>query len=182
MMTVLIQDSPGLEVQAHDGSWIPVPVLPDTVVINIGLPLEEMTHGALAATVHRVNSSSVRGSAGRISVPFFLLPSLDIPLESVPIENVPEDLRRFIGQADELKTDVQKGWNGSITNRADRWIENRLRQNPVRSRLRGYWEMELIVGLSGWRLWRLVGWTRALAAALGTIQVRSLKRNEHASS
>jgi isopenicillin N synthase-like dioxygenase len=96
------------------------------------LTTTDLTHrGAFAATVHRVNSNSVRNPRGRISVPFFLLPSLDIPLEPVPLEKIPPELQRYVGQADSLKTDVNKGWNGSVVNRADRWIENRLRQNPL---------------------------------------------------
>ncbi|KAI9021279.1 hypothetical protein DFJ74DRAFT_120332 [Hyaloraphidium curvatum] len=130
LLTILVQDDEGLEVQAHDGSWIKVPNLPDTAVVNIGLPLEEMSHGALAATVHRVNSRSVKNDRGRISVPFFLLPSLDLELEPVPVEKIPAELRRYVGQADSIKTDVIVGWNGSVKNRADRWIENRIRQFP----------------------------------------------------
>lgn len=58
-ITMLIQDAPGLEVLSHDGNWVDVPVLPGSVVVNLGLVLSDATGGALQATTHRVNSMKV---------------------------------------------------------------------------------------------------------------------------
>ncbi|KAI9013535.1 hypothetical protein DFJ74DRAFT_682397 [Hyaloraphidium curvatum] len=81
-VTMLIQDETGLEVLSHDGVWVDVPVIPGTVVVNLGLVLSELTRGALQATVHRVNSLKVRKR--RISAPYFLTMAPDVPLLPIP--------------------------------------------------------------------------------------------------
>ncbi|KAF7547050.1 hypothetical protein G7046_g9131 [Stylonectria norvegica] len=69
--TFLLQASPpevkGLQVLNKAGSWIDVPVLPGTFVVNIGQAFEVVTHGICKATTHRVLS----GSSERFSIPFF---------------------------------------------------------------------------------------------------------------
>jgi hypothetical protein len=69
--TFLLQASPpkvkGLQVLNKAGDWIDIPVLPDTLVVNIGQAFEVVTHGICKATIHRVLSSSDE----RFSIPFF---------------------------------------------------------------------------------------------------------------
>jgi isopenicillin N synthase-like dioxygenase len=71
--TFLLQASPpevkGLQVlsREHD-SWIDVPSVPGTFVVNTGQPFEVLSRGVCRATIHRVMS----GSSERFSVPFFL--------------------------------------------------------------------------------------------------------------
>lgn len=67
LVSLLIQNAPGLQVLSHDGFWVDVPVIPGTVVVNLGLVLSELTNGALQATVHRVNSLKVVGR--RVTAP-----------------------------------------------------------------------------------------------------------------
>lgn len=86
MISLLIQDEGGLEVLSHDGTWVDVPVIPGTVVVNIGLVLSDLTDGALQATVHRVNTLKVKKR--RITAPYFLTPALDVPLLQIP-HNLP---------------------------------------------------------------------------------------------
>ncbi|KID95662.1 Oxoglutarate/iron-dependent oxygenase, partial [Metarhizium majus ARSEF 297] len=45
----------GLEAQNKSGTWIPVPPMTGTFVINVGRSLESMTRGVCTATTHRVN-------------------------------------------------------------------------------------------------------------------------------
>lgn len=75
-ITVLFCDQPGLEVLASDGkSWVDVPAIPGGAVINIGSSLSKLSGGQCTATVHRVNPLKI--PAPRVSLPFFLLPSLN---------------------------------------------------------------------------------------------------------
>jgi len=79
-ITLLLQDNAGgLEIRKPDGSWIPVPATPGVLPVNVGEILEFATRGRLAATPHRVVS---RGGS-RISLPFFLNPSLDRRVEAL---------------------------------------------------------------------------------------------------
>ncbi|KAI0427205.1 putative hyoscyamine 6-dioxygenase [Xylaria sp. FL1042] len=69
--TFLLQASPpevkGLQVLNKAGSWIDVPVVEGTFVVNIGQAFEVVTGGVCRATTHRVCS----GRRERFSVPFF---------------------------------------------------------------------------------------------------------------
>ncbi|WJG34555.1 uncharacterized protein FOBCDRAFT_124784 [Fusarium oxysporum Fo47] len=54
--TFLLQASPqvnGLQVLNKSGSWIDVPAIPDTFVVNIGQAFEVVTNGICKATTHR---------------------------------------------------------------------------------------------------------------------------------
>lgn len=69
--TFLLQASPphvkGLQVLNKSGDWVDVPVIPGSLVVNIGQAFEVVTHGVCKATTHRV----LGGSLERFSVPFF---------------------------------------------------------------------------------------------------------------
>jgi hypothetical protein len=69
--TFLLQASPphvkGLQVLNKANSWVDVPVIPDTFVVNIGQAFEVVTNGVCKATTHRV----LGGPLERFSVPFF---------------------------------------------------------------------------------------------------------------
>ncbi|PGG99013.1 hypothetical protein AJ79_08712 [Helicocarpus griseus UAMH5409] len=71
--TFLLQASPpsvkGLQVLNKAGTWIDVPNIPGTFVVNIGQAFEVVTNGVCKATTHRVLTEP--GSAERLSVPFF---------------------------------------------------------------------------------------------------------------
>ncbi|KAM0324624.1 hypothetical protein ACHAQA_008013 [Verticillium albo-atrum] len=68
--TFLLQASPnvgGLQALNQAGTWVDVPPVPGTFVVNIGQAFEVVTHGVCKATTHRV----VGGPEERFSVPFF---------------------------------------------------------------------------------------------------------------
>lgn len=70
--TFLLQASPdvgGLQVLSDNGSWVDVPVVPGSFVVNIGQAFEVVTNGVCKATTHRVVLG--QGSPERFSVPFF---------------------------------------------------------------------------------------------------------------
>jgi isopenicillin N synthase-like dioxygenase len=72
--------TPGLQVEAHDGSWVDVPTVPDSFVVNLGEMLQLLTGNYFVATPHRVITDRERLSAG-----YFHGPSLDTPLDPLPL-------------------------------------------------------------------------------------------------
>lgn len=90
LLTLLYQDEVGgLQVQ-HGSSWIEVPYVPGSFVVNVGDMLERLTSGRYTSALHRVINASGRS---RISMPFFFDPRFDAELR--PIAGVgPEAVRR----------------------------------------------------------------------------------------
>ena len=74
-------ETPGLEVQNPTGEWIPVPIIPDGFVVNLGEMLQALTGNYFVATPHRVITEHERYSAG-----FFLGPPVDTPLTQLPLD------------------------------------------------------------------------------------------------
>jgi isopenicillin N synthase-like dioxygenase len=74
-------ETPGLEVENACGDWIPVPIVPDSFVVNLGEMLQAMTGNYFVATPHRVFARELRYSVG-----YFHGPSLETPLEPVTME------------------------------------------------------------------------------------------------
>lgn len=72
--------STGFEVE-RDGQWLGIDPLPGHFIVNIGELLEVATNGYLKATVHRVRPPEP--GRDRISLPFFLNPSLDVALDPI---------------------------------------------------------------------------------------------------
>jgi isopenicillin N synthase-like dioxygenase len=80
ILTLLHQDTTGgLEVLNVAGQWIPVPYIPDSLVVNIGDLMASVSGGKFRATMHRVRAPPYEqfptsGSSGRFSIPFFFEP------------------------------------------------------------------------------------------------------------
>ena len=72
----------GLEVLRNDGEWIPVTVVEDAIVVNIGDMMERYTNGKLKSTIHRVvnPTDTKKLKESRFSVPFFFHPKLGTDL------------------------------------------------------------------------------------------------------
>jgi isopenicillin N synthase-like dioxygenase len=81
LLTLLYQDDVGGLQVKHGSSWLDVPHVPGTFVINLGDMLERLTSGRYTSALHRVSNSSGRS---RISMPFFFDPSFDAVLEPIP--------------------------------------------------------------------------------------------------
>jgi len=58
-ITLLLQETAGLEVKFPDGEWVSAPPLDNTLVINIGDLLERWSNRILPSTLHRVRNRSV---------------------------------------------------------------------------------------------------------------------------
>ena len=80
-------DVDGLEMQAADGRWLPVPSPPGTLTVNIGDLLARWTNDRWRATSHRVaqpKAGSAKASAGRLSIVYFTGPHPDTLVECLP--------------------------------------------------------------------------------------------------
>ena len=73
--------TPGLQIEQADGSWLEVPVVKNSLVVNLGEILQSMTGNYLLATPHRVVTNQPRQSAA-----YFHGPSLDMPLEPIALD------------------------------------------------------------------------------------------------
>lgn len=83
-LTILLQDDVGgLQVETRDGSWIDVPPIPGSFVINLGDMMEIWTRGALKAGPHR---AKVSPSHHRLSVAMFYDPGFDCVISPIPLD------------------------------------------------------------------------------------------------
>ena len=71
-ITLLLQETPGLEVLSRKGDWIPAPPIEGTLIINIGDLLERWTNRRLPSNSHRVRNTT---GTGRYSIAMFFDPS-----------------------------------------------------------------------------------------------------------
>jgi isopenicillin N synthase-like dioxygenase len=75
-LTILLADSPGLQVLSRKGVWFEAPVIPNAYICNIGDMLQYWTKDLYVATKHRVMTSG-----SRISLPFFFQPDYESVIE-----------------------------------------------------------------------------------------------------
>ena len=82
-VTILAQqgDYEGLQIQARDGSWLPVPLVPGALQVFSGSLLARWTDGLLRPGRHRVVAG---GSVTRRSTAVFCYPSLQTVVEPLP--------------------------------------------------------------------------------------------------
>ena len=79
--TLLLPTTDGLEVLNGNDQWIDAPVIPDTLVVNIGDMMEILSHGRFQATAHRVRKVTQE----RYSFPLFC--SCDYDTIIAPVVN-----------------------------------------------------------------------------------------------
>ncbi|MEJ7600241.1 MAG: 2-oxoglutarate and iron-dependent oxygenase domain-containing protein [Kofleriaceae bacterium] len=79
--------SEGLELKRHDGTWMPVHTGFDTIVVDSGDMLQNVTNGLYKSTTHRVVNSSGGPSTHadeRFSMPCFIHAHGDVDLAPLP--------------------------------------------------------------------------------------------------
>eukprot|EP00003_Mantamonas_plastica_P029736 TRINITY_DN7101_c0_g5_i2.p1 TRINITY_DN7101_c0_g5~~TRINITY_DN7101_c0_g5_i2.p1 ORF type:complete len:379 (+),score=110.58 TRINITY_DN7101_c0_g5_i2:1234-2370(+) len=93
ILTLLRQDGQGgLEVKHRKKGWIAAPPMKDDdgvdmIVVNIGDMLERWSKGWFRSTLHRVRN---KGTANRISFPFFFDPCWECTIDALPVQ-VPKE-------------------------------------------------------------------------------------------
>ena len=75
--------SEGLELLAHDGTWTPIHVSFDHIVVDAGDMLQNLTNGLYRSTTHRVVNPR-DASSDRFSMPCFIHPRRDVDLTPMP--------------------------------------------------------------------------------------------------
>ena len=87
-LTILLPQpgSQGLEILTPDGTWTPVPPIPDAFVINIGDLMARWTNDRWVSTLHRVVNPPPEqgGSERRQSLAFFHQPDWDATIAALP--------------------------------------------------------------------------------------------------
>lgn len=83
-LTILLANSPGLQVLGRNNVWFDAPVIPNAYICNIGDMLQYWTKDLYIATKHRVLTG-----APRISLPFFFQPDFESIIK--PIKTVKSD-------------------------------------------------------------------------------------------
>ena len=85
-LTLLVQDDVGgLEVQRADGTWVPAPAIPDTVIINTGDLMERWSNGVFRSTQHRVAlPTGDKVNRDRYALAFFCEPDPDVEIAALP--------------------------------------------------------------------------------------------------
>jgi len=87
-LTILQKDDApgGLQVQGHDGSWLEVPHVPGSFVVNLGDLMAEWTNDRWRSTMHRVvmPDTEERSHSDRYSMAFFHQPNYDAVIECIP--------------------------------------------------------------------------------------------------
>jgi len=73
----------GLELKRHDGTWMPVHTGFDTIVVDAGDMLQNVTNGLFKSTTHRVVNPS-DASKERFSIPCFVHAQVDVDLSPLP--------------------------------------------------------------------------------------------------
>ncbi|KAI5480448.1 Clavaminate synthase-like protein [Pseudohyphozyma bogoriensis] len=86
-VTLLFQEqsgTPGLEI-FHEGQWWPAPIIPDTVLVNVGLALELWSSNVLKATLHRVitHTEPEGGFKARKSIAYFVQPKDEVVFNKI---------------------------------------------------------------------------------------------------
>ncbi|KAJ5201058.1 hypothetical protein N7449_005861 [Penicillium cf. viridicatum] len=93
-LTYLLQETghSSLEVQNKSGTWISVPPIPNTLVVNIGRSLEALTQGVCVVTTHRVNLKPAQYLGAdnvplgkRLSFALFQMVALDVTQEDMRV-------------------------------------------------------------------------------------------------
>ncbi len=77
-LTILLANSPGLQVLGKNNTWFDAPVIPGAYICNIGDMLQYWSRDAYIATKHRVLTGTPR-----ISLPFFFQPNYHTLIEPV---------------------------------------------------------------------------------------------------
>ena len=82
----------GLEVQAKDGVWEAVPVVPDAYIVNVGDMLKRWTNDLWESSLHRVTGAPFEAGVDsrRQSLVFFFHPNHDVVIEPLPGRDIGE--------------------------------------------------------------------------------------------
>jgi isopenicillin N synthase-like dioxygenase len=111
-------------VLSSDGSWIKVPPIEGTLVVNFGNAFEAATEGAVRATVHRVKAPTKKD---RYSIPFFMGLPLDLTVSEMR-SYIPAEVRSLRRDKDGQKAVDESAVASFLDPRWDSLGESQLRK------------------------------------------------------
>lgn len=120
-------DVGGLEAQDFTGSWLSVPHVDGSIIVNFGQQVEFLTNGIVQAATHRVVSNP-SGTQDRYSVAFFSSPALNTYLEPLNSDRFSKELVEAWKKAEakrnegDIVSDVPKGDLFARANEPFGWI------------------------------------------------------------
>jgi isopenicillin N synthase-like dioxygenase len=92
-LTILArEDVPGLAVRLPNGAWLPPPVIPGTLLVNLGNMMKRWSNDRFLSTPHGVLNDSGRD---RYSIAFFYSPNPNATIECLPTCTSPTDPPRY---------------------------------------------------------------------------------------
>jgi isopenicillin N synthase-like dioxygenase len=86
------EDVPGLAVRLPSGEWLAPPVIPGTLLVNLGNIMKRWSNDRFLSTPHGVLNDS---GADRYSIAFFYSPNVDRVIECLPSCISPEAPSRY---------------------------------------------------------------------------------------
>jgi isopenicillin N synthase-like dioxygenase len=82
-VTLLFQQTGGLEIRTHEGDWLPAPAIDGTLLVNIGDALQRWTNHQFRSTPHRV-ALPLDANQSRYSMALFCDPDPDVEIACLP--------------------------------------------------------------------------------------------------
>lgn len=84
-ITLLFQQSEGLEIQTPQGDWVAVPLVPTMVLVNMGDAMQRWTNDYFRSTPHRVmNPDGMARDRSRYSLALFCDPDPEVEIACLP--------------------------------------------------------------------------------------------------
>lgn len=84
-ISILLQDNNGLQIR-HNGGWVPVKPVPNSLIVNVGDVLEIWSNGKYKSIEHRAMTN---GTRARISCASFVTPQMEVEVE--PLKQMLDD-------------------------------------------------------------------------------------------
>ncbi|KAL6067775.1 Iron oxidase [Balamuthia mandrillaris] len=86
LLTILKQQSAGLQFHSDEHGWVDVPPIDNTFVCNVGDLLDRITDGRFKSPKHRVRNIA---NHDRLAFPLFYDPSWDAEMKPLPLDHLP---------------------------------------------------------------------------------------------
>lgn len=112
-VTLLFQQSPGLEVLNPEGKWVAAPCVEETILVNVGDTMAFWSGGQLKATKHRVTFEGLPCNKERMSMAYFGTAMPETVLEPIVAGNGVE-VERFGYNGVELRRGMTVGEYGDL--------------------------------------------------------------------
>ncbi|KAI4356622.1 hypothetical protein L6164_000631 [Bauhinia variegata] len=94
-ITILLQNSAGLEIKDHNNSWVPVPYVEGALIVQLGDQMEVLSNGKYKSVVHRATVNAEDKRLSIASLHGFGLETKVGPAPELVNENHPKAYKEF---------------------------------------------------------------------------------------